>query len=487
MKCGAEVAAAMGIGSAVAGIFGSGISAMSAESINQDQLGFTASENQKNRDWQSQEVEKARQWNANEWDRQFEAQNEQYFRQLHAQQSYWKQQQNFINNYNSPEAQRQRYLDAGLNPAGIVGEAGNAGGMAPALSTNVSAPASMASPVPSPVGNASVNLRNPFEGFGQTLAGTFNSFAQGFKSLLTAGPEGQKAAAEAKEALQKTEYFASMKQSTDLANEIVKSTKDERIQQVIYSTQKLKNDIWLQGLRGTLYDAEIDKTLSETLVNHAEEALKYAQTDKQRQEIMTYFDMVHGQLQYWRDLGSSAKTNAAANMITANSIKAVNDSVVILNQDKHVENLYDQLVKGIADNNPNYKGSWITQKEGGNSLSLARRAYASSLEKEISLNNDLTPEQIQQAKYATEQLKVAANYAELNAALGALGNAVGMANASKMANAARLNAEAHSSSAGSYGRFVDGQLRRMNTIRERYVEHYDGKGNLTGTILESTN
>lgn len=473
-------------GSMLAGVLGSvgsaAISSAGQNSVNNKQMDFALSENQKNRDWQSNEAQIARDWNRQEWDRQFQLQNEQWFTQLYAQNGIWRQQQDYLNRYNSPAEQVKRLQAAGLNPSLVLGDAGNAGGLAPAVSTNVNAPANVASPVASPIGNSSISLGNPSQYFAQSFMQSFQSFANGFKQLVTAGPEGQKLGAEAQKAV--SEMFVNEREAEqlELKNFILSQTKDSRIKKVFSELEDVNAGIWLKKLNGELTQAEIDKVLQETMTGFAKEALMYAQTDQIRQAMYYYFDNLSAQWKYWSNLGSAAVTSASANVISASAYKDYVDSVKVLNSDVHVENLYNQMVKGIADNNPNYYGKWI--QDSGTSIKVAREAYTSELFKQINLNRDLTPEQIQQARYATEQLRVAADYAEMNAALGAFSQAVGMSNASRLASAAEQNARAHNSSAAAYGRFVDGQLYRLDKVRNRRVTHYDADDNKVGSMIE---
>lgn len=112
---------------ALGSVAGAGISGAAQGKLNKETMKFNAEEAQKARDYSSEMWEKQALWNEGFWNKQ--------------------------NEYNSPSAQYQRLLDAGLNPMyyGLDGT-GNADGM--------SAPQALGSPAASVAG-----LQNPLAGF----------------------------------------------------------------------------------------------------------------------------------------------------------------------------------------------------------------------------------------------------------------------------------------------------------------------------------
>ena len=277
-KCGIGVGTALllgGVGGALLGaggsVAGSAIAASGAKDTNAQQMQFTQQENEKNREWQSAEADKNRQWQEQQWDYQF---NKTFGSQL----QQFRYEQDYINNYNSPQAQVRRLQDAGLNPALALGT--GATGTASSTPVTMTSPASPSGSMPSSVGNAGTSLDNPGSYWGQGLANSFSAFANGFKQLITSGPEGKKLAADAQKGLAEAVYLKSMKIGQDLQNIILKGTKDERIKQAILETQNMSNDVWLQGLKGTQIDAETDRIIQDTMVKKAEECLTYAKTDQ---------------------------------------------------------------------------------------------------------------------------------------------------------------------------------------------------------------
>lgn len=311
-------------GSMLAGVLGSvgsaAISSAGQNSVNKKQMNFAESENQKNRDWQSEEAQIARDWNRQEWDRQFQLENQQWFTQLAAQNGIWKQQQDYLNAYNSPESQVKRLQAAGLNPALALGDSGNASGMAPATTTNVNAPANVASPVASPIGNSTVPLGNPSQYFAQSFMQSFQSFANGFKQLVTAGPEGQKLGSEAQKAASDMLVNQRNAEQLELKNYILSQSKDARIKQVFADLDETTTGIWLKKLSGELTQSQIDKAIQDTLTSAAEEMLKCAQTDQIRQAMSVYIDNVHAQWDYWKKSASAALTSASAQMVNASAM-----------------------------------------------------------------------------------------------------------------------------------------------------------------------
>lgn len=151
-KRGAELFAA-----AAAAIIGSGISAMSAESVNDSNIRAATDLNKENRDWQSSEADKARAWSRLEWNRQhyinkqdwyeqseynYKHLYEMYERQLEGQRNEWQYQFDKTNEYNTPLAQSKRLQEAGFNPSAVLGNTSGATGMASAPSVSTPSPSS---------------------------------------------------------------------------------------------------------------------------------------------------------------------------------------------------------------------------------------------------------------------------------------------------------------------------------------------------------
>lgn len=461
-KCGVDPisAAVGGLVTGGMGLFGTVLGIDAQEDINSQQMGFSARQNQLNRDWQSQEAQKNRDWQSQEWDKQFEMQNEQWYEQAETQFGYQLALQKQQQQYNSPAFQVARLEQAGLSPALALGQgvSGNSVGFAPAPTGSVTPTSVPVGAMASPVGNITPNLSNPYAHLGST----FKDFADAFKTFYTTGPEGKKILAQAEEALSQSGLNKLYQSAQSLKNDILNSTKDARIKQVFADLDDTMQDIWLKGISGQLKTTEIDKILADTMLIKAQEALTYAKTDQQKQETRMYFTVLKNMFDLWKKQGNAAVTSAGAAVVSANAqaLMAKTDekyknSLIQLNQDQAALNHWDRLVRMIDENgNPN---GWASRQ----ALEKAKDVYLNSFEEQLA-KQKISHYQMLQAKEILHQLRVTTDYAEMNAALGALGSIVGMGTAIASSKAALQSAGARSTNANNWGRFIDGQLNRMS-------------------------
>lgn len=454
-KCGYDPISAA-IGGAVTGgigLIGSGISAITQSDINDSQLDFSARQAQINRDWQTEEAQKQRDWQSAEWDKQFAAQNEEWYKQADTQYGYQLALQRQQQEYNSPASQVARLERAGLNPALALGQgaSGNSVGFASAPSGSVTPTSVPSGAMPSPVGQIQPNLQNPMSGFGSTI----KNFADAFRTLYLTGSEGKKVLAEADKYLSESGLNKLYAASQQIKNSILRSTKDAHIRQVFADLDNTYKDIWLKGISGDLKQTEIDYVIADTMVKKAQEALTYAKTDQQKQETMAYFTILKNMFELWKKQGNAAVTSANAQAQAVQVDARYKDSLIALNNDQHALNVFDRMVKMIDENG---KPLGWTAKQA---LEKQKELYLGSLDEALSRQN-ITEEQLKQAKELTKQMRVASDYAELNNLLGALGSVVGMGTAIAASKGALKSAGARETQANNWGRFIDGQLERLN-------------------------
>ena len=184
LKCGA----ALGVGAVLGGV-GSIVSGIESASAADDAMSVNIAENEKNRKFNAEEAQKQRDWATEEWQRQFEQQSAQWYEQQDYanQQSYdyWMKQQQ----YNTPSEQVSRLLQAGLNPAHVVGSTvyGSTGlSAAPVSVPNPSVPSGSA---------ASVSTSNPVAAVDKASA--FERAASGLTKIVDAIGSFSKNTAEA--------------------------------------------------------------------------------------------------------------------------------------------------------------------------------------------------------------------------------------------------------------------------------------------------
>lgn len=183
-KCGA----AAGIGAIIGGV-GAVTSGIGGLISSDDAVDTNVEENEKNRKFNAEEAQKQRDWASEEWQHQFNEQSQQWYEQQDYanQQSYdyWMKQQE----YNSPVEQNRRLLQAGLNPAHIVGSTvyGSTGlSAAPVSVPNPSVPSGSA---------ASVSTSNPVSAVDKASA--FERAASGLTKIVDAIGSFSKNTAEA--------------------------------------------------------------------------------------------------------------------------------------------------------------------------------------------------------------------------------------------------------------------------------------------------
>lgn len=454
-KCGFDPVSAA-IGGAVTGglgLIGTGISAFTQSDINDTQLAFSERQGQINRDWQTEEAQKQRDWQSAEWEKQFAAQNAEWYKQADTQYGYQLALQRQQQEYNTPASQVSRLEKAGLNPALALGQgaSGNSVGFASAPSGSVTPTSVPSGAMPSPVGQIQPNLQNPMQGLGST----FKNFADAFRTLYLTGGEGKKILAEADKYMSESGLNKLYAASQQIKNDILRQTKDAHIKQVFADLENTYKDIWLKGISGELKQTEIDNVLADTMVKKAEEALTYVRTDKARQEVMSYFTILKNMFELWKKQGDAVVTSANAQAYAVKVDEKYKNSLIALNRDTHALNVFDRMVKMIDDDG---KPLGWTAKQA---LEKQKDIYLRSLDVALS-QQDISKEQLKQAKELTKQMRVASDYAELNNLLGALGSVVGMGTAVASSKAALKSAGARESQANNWGRFIDGQLERLN-------------------------
>lgn len=223
-KCGTEAMLMIG---GLTGLVGSFASSAVASGSSSAAIKANRKENQLNRDFNREEAEKSRDWSSQEWFRQFENQKQEWSRQFGEQSAEWYRQQDYSNQqaynywlqqqqYQSPEMQAQRYRDAGINPAAVVGQqSAGAGGLSaaptsvpqPVPPTGGQVPSPQAATAPSPVAQ-------PTESAPQMM----QAFSSLIQSLGSFGKDSQLAKETESLLVQKFKLMASQVDGQELLN-----------------------------------------------------------------------------------------------------------------------------------------------------------------------------------------------------------------------------------------------------------------------------
>lgn len=178
LKCGPAAVVPALIGSTVgSSLFGLGSSVLQQDAnweMQQDALNAQREENQRNREFNASEAEKARQFT-----------DEQRLASQLYQTEQWQREFDIQNAYNTPKAQSQRLLSAGINPAVYFSGSGS---VAASSSPSVSAPSGASSPAASSSG--SLNVSPPYL---QNIPQLLSSAGDMVASLANAGKTNQEA------------------------------------------------------------------------------------------------------------------------------------------------------------------------------------------------------------------------------------------------------------------------------------------------------
>ena len=245
-KCGA----AAGIGAIIGGV-GAVTSGIGGMISSDDAVDTNVEENEKNRKFNAEEAQKQRDWASEEWQRQFEQQSAQWYEQQDYanQQSYdyWMKQQQ----YNAPSEQVSRLLQAGLNPAHVVGSSvyGSTGlSAAPVSVPNPSVPSGSA---------ASVSTSNPVSAVDKASA--FERAASGLTKIVDAIGSFSKNTAEAESTRAQLQPI--------LDNWLLKNTNQELLNSYqemynIFFSEKSPKELKLLG-------EKINNVIADTIVKQA--------------------------------------------------------------------------------------------------------------------------------------------------------------------------------------------------------------------------
>lgn len=291
MKCGAEVAAAMGIGTAVSSFAGNLFSSsQQSDNVNR-QLDAQRQENALNRDWQTAEAEKARQFEANQTLQQnqfqsgLQAQQQQYNLQSMKQQAY----------YNSPVYQSQQLRAAGINPQVYFGDKASFSGSSPVAGGAPSAPAGAKSPMPvSSMGLSPVSFQPEHLNLGslaQGIAGSIKSLAEAKKLGVETDWLDQKTRSE----IRALGADADLKTAMALGQRIMNQINDAKLP---YAFEMAAKELALVCSQIELNEQNRITADSQSKVNAALEKLHKAQehlTDKESQKLgveMPYYAQV---------------------------------------------------------------------------------------------------------------------------------------------------------------------------------------------------
>lgn len=231
-----------------------GINAVSQQAINLQNIEFQRGENSKNRRFQHDEAELQRDWQSDEWTRQFEAQRDEWYKQQEyqygAQFEQWRKQFDYESEYNTPRAQAGRMAEAGLNPSAVLGQQGglvSAQHMSPTSSPQASVPTGgsvSGAAAGAPAMASSPQLRNPFEGFAQTI----KDLSEASRTNKSLEPMIAELQSRAYQQLMDAGLKESMKSYTETKDFILSMSKDAHIAQAF---------------------RDLDATISETALNYA--------------------------------------------------------------------------------------------------------------------------------------------------------------------------------------------------------------------------
>lgn len=456
--CGAEIV----VPSIIGGLLGIG-STVSGVVTNSSNQGFSKEENEKNRQFSSKEAQKQRNYDERVWGDRFRettAWQEEYtaYQNDLAMQS-WREQQE----YNSPANQAQRMLEAGFNPAAVGAQSTfGSGGLSPAPSSApaVTSPGSSAASAPSPL---SSGMQNPVQ------LGSLGSF---IADVSKASKDNQILKPLLQGMLLGNETKALVNQGLEIDNYIKKNTKNAKIKESWETVKRITSEIRMNVALTGKYDSETNLNKEKELFVAAQTLLTETQQEGEvfkngilSNQLSTWFET----FSIWKKTQMSEQSRnygqgaAAYSMVDLNEkLGKYYESVVALNKDSHAMNVWQRDVMGMDENGRPL--GWF----GHQNLEKSKDLFTSQINQQID-ECAITHEQKLQAKELTKQMRVATDYAEFNQVLGALGNIVGMTNATRMATAANRAARAsaqHGADYGryvdSYGNFVEGQLNRIN-------------------------
>lgn len=385
MKCGAEVAAAMGIGSAVSSFAGNLFSSsQQSDNVNR-QLDAQRQENAINRDWQTAEAEKARQFEAgqtlqqNQFQSGLQAQQQQYNLQSMKQQAY----------YNSPVYQSQQLRAAGINPQVYFGDKASFSGSSPVAGGAPSAPTGAKSPMPvSSMGLSPVSYQPEHLNLGtlaQGIAGSIKSLAEAKKLGVETDWLDQKTRSE----IRALGADADLKSAMALGQRIMNQINDAKLP---YAFEMAAKELALVCSQIELNEQNKITADSQAKVNSALEKLHKAQehlTDKESQKLgveMPYYAQV---------LKSIINKNSAETELVGaqkSSVEASTEQQRFYNEVLNSDGVKDSLVKEVRQaGDKAVADRKISQRQAEQmSYLVEQAAYATDMQEFTFWSNQIT-------------------------------------------------------------------------------------------------
>lgn len=376
-KCGVEPAVGAALITGATGLFGSAVSSAQSSSNVSRQLNTQARENQKNRDWMTAEAETARQWQHDETlSSQAYQTSERQASQMHDIDMQSRQAM-----YQSPVYQSEQLKKAGLNPAVYFGSQSSFGG-----SSAPTTGASGAPSTPNPAQVGSVSGLSPVSY--QPLDLQIPALQQGISSLVDAATKSRVGGAQVKQLLaqavdleKNAEYKSWLTDYQKLVNDFYRQSFPSRLNKAFEEVEVLRHQKSLMEKQGNKFEkeaelAEATKNLNDQLARlHGAEAVKAEFFNNHLEEL-------------WQQESDLRESQTAANYASAEESRAT------------AQNQRALASSNLFDANWKWENKESLLEEFDLALNQARNEKA------------VSDERLQQAKYATEQARVAASHAE---------------------------------------------------------------------------